>query len=66
MGADAIGLSDEATIAPNEGRFEFTFQVAGSPEALLAAVRSARQGGSVADTGSTGLTQSARAGPNSP
>lgn len=47
MGADETGISDEETITRDEGRFEYTFEVAGRPEALLAAVRLARRGGIV-------------------
>jgi len=47
MGADEIGISDDATLTRDEGRFEFTFEVAGQPEALLAAVRLVRRGGTV-------------------
>lgn len=47
MGADQVGISDEETITRDESRFEYTFEVAGRPEALLASVRLARRGGTV-------------------
>lgn len=45
LGADEIGTTDAATIERNLARFEFVFEVAGRPEALLAAARMTRRGG---------------------
>jgi len=47
LGADEVALADAATVDRDQGRFEFVFEVAGRPEALLAGARLVRRGGSL-------------------
>lgn len=47
LGADEVSLSDTASIDRDLARFEYVFEVAGRPEALLASAKLTRRGGAL-------------------